>query len=316
MIQSAIGQLDNSFSPIQLANYAATIANRGKRMKLTMVKSINDYTLDNTLYQHAPEVAQIVEAPQSSFETVIEGMVQASRIGTARAWFADYPVDVASKTGTPQTKEFPNSTFICFAPAEDPVITVAVVIEKGWHGYTARRWPRPFSTNIYMGVPIPQGWRIRACFFLKFCVASCYFAAGYAILACKRGSFRICEPPWHQRRKGTLMNQIYAVTSGKGGCGKTSICALLGDALARRGKRVLLVETDAGLRALDIMLRVSDQAAFDLADVLFGRTTAEKAVVPSAFNPNLFVLSAPFDHRFIPEAGAFVFPHAHLGRPI
>ena len=42
----------------------------------------------------------------------------------------------ACKTGTPQTHEFPNSTFICFAPVEDPQIAIAVVIEKGWHGYT------------------------------------------------------------------------------------------------------------------------------------------------------------------------------------
>ncbi|MPN61532.1 hypothetical protein SDC9_209270 [bioreactor metagenome] len=65
-------------------------------------------------------------------------MVQASHDvrGTAYRYLGDYPFTVASKTGTPQTNEFPNSTFICFAPADDPQIAVAVVIEKGWHGYT------------------------------------------------------------------------------------------------------------------------------------------------------------------------------------
>ena len=43
---------------------------------------------------------------------------------------------VAAKTGTPETKEFPNSTYIAFAPAEEPKIALCVVIEKGWHGYT------------------------------------------------------------------------------------------------------------------------------------------------------------------------------------
>ena len=46
--------------------------------------------------------------------------------------------DVACKTGTPETtaEGLPNSTFICFAPADNPQIAIAVVIEKGWHGYT------------------------------------------------------------------------------------------------------------------------------------------------------------------------------------
>ena len=45
-------------------------------------------------------------------------------------------ISVGSKTGTPQTWNLPNSAFIAFAPAEDPEIAVAVLIEKGWHGFT------------------------------------------------------------------------------------------------------------------------------------------------------------------------------------
>lgn len=145
VVQSAIGQLYNNFTPLQLANYAATIGNRGKRMNVHIVQSIESYTFDSTVSVTEPTVAQQVQAPPEAFETVIEGMVRASRIGTASRNFADYPINIASKTGTPQTWEYPNSTFIAFAPAEDPQITVAVVIEKGWHGYTGA----PVAKDIF-----------------------------------------------------------------------------------------------------------------------------------------------------------------------
>jgi penicillin-binding protein 2 len=137
-LQTAIGQLDNGYTPLQLANYAATIARRGERMKLSLVKSISSYyDTNDIIYRHELTVADRLDVPQAVFETVIEGMKQASRPGgTSAMVFGNYPIDVASKTGTPQTKEFPNSTYIAFAPADDPQIAVAVVIEKGWHGYT------------------------------------------------------------------------------------------------------------------------------------------------------------------------------------
>lgn len=136
VLQSSIGQLHHAYTPLQLANYAATIGNRGTRMKLTLVDEIRDYSQQTVIQPFVPEVADYVDAPPEAFETVVRGMVAASRTGTARAQFANYPIDVASKTGTPESIDLPNSTFICFAPADDPVVAIAVVIEKGWHGYT------------------------------------------------------------------------------------------------------------------------------------------------------------------------------------
>ncbi|MEM1485069.1 penicillin-binding transpeptidase domain-containing protein [Oscillospiraceae bacterium PP1C4] len=136
-VQTAIGQLDTRLSPLQLANYAATLATNGKRMKVSILKSVKSYTFDETVYEHKPEVAETIDADMA-FNTVREGMVAASRIGTARGTFGEglYEMKVASKTGTPETAESPNSTFIAYAPADDPEIAVCVVIEKGWHGYT------------------------------------------------------------------------------------------------------------------------------------------------------------------------------------
>ena len=136
-VQSSIGQLYNQFTPLQLANYAATIGNRGTRMDVNIVRSVKTYTMDETVWENEPTVVQQVDATPQAFEVTIQGMEMATAPGgTSYAYWGDYPMPIASKTGTPETKAFPNSTYICFGPSEDPEITVAVVIEKGWHGYT------------------------------------------------------------------------------------------------------------------------------------------------------------------------------------
>ena len=112
------------------------IANRGTQNKVTILKEIKDDSMTQTLYEHETEVLQESPYDPSVFDPIIQGMVEASRVGTAAYYFGSYPVDVASKTGTPETADLPNSTFICFAPADDPQIAISVVIEQGWHGYT------------------------------------------------------------------------------------------------------------------------------------------------------------------------------------
>ena len=72
-----------------------------------------------------------------TYETVLSGMLQSSQDSSGFVW-NNFDIKVASKTGTPQTTtKTVNSTFICFAPADDPEIAIAVIIEKGWQGYTA-----------------------------------------------------------------------------------------------------------------------------------------------------------------------------------
>lgn len=92
-----------------------------------------------------------------------------------------------------------------------------------------------------------------------------------------------------------FMSKIIAVTSGKGGTGKSSICAGLGFALAKKGHRTLIVELDIGLRCLDIMCGMKDSIPYDLGDILDGNCDIYKAtaVVKSAANLNL--ICAPSD---------------------
>lgn len=151
-LQASIGQMGNAYTPLQLANYTATLARYGERLKLTIINSINTYNFEENIYTHTPEVAYKMEVAKEHFDTVIDGMVQASHIGTAAATFGNYPIKVASKTGTPQTDKLPNSTFIAFAPADDPQIAVAVVIEKGWHGYTGA----PVARDIFTAALLPE----------------------------------------------------------------------------------------------------------------------------------------------------------------
>ena len=145
VLQSAIGQMRNEFTPLQMANFAATLANRGQRMNLTLVREVRDYSQRNVISSSSPEIVDTVDASPEIMEAVIQGMVNASHIGTAARYFSNYPVRVASKTGTPQAWDGLNSTFIAFAPADNPEIAIAVVIEKGWHGFTGA----PVARDIF-----------------------------------------------------------------------------------------------------------------------------------------------------------------------
>lgn len=156
VIQAAIGQATNLFTPLQLANYAATIANKGVRYKVNLIKQVSNYDFTD-VEETTPTVAYDMrnQVPEEVFDTVIEGMRRASgqdgTYGTARAYLGDYPILIGSKTGTPQTEQFPNATFICFAPLYDPEIAIAVVIEDGWHGYNGAPVARAIFDQYFFG---------------------------------------------------------------------------------------------------------------------------------------------------------------------
>lgn len=90
-----------------------------------------------------------------------------------------------------------------------------------------------------------------------------------------------------------MLTRKVLIASGKGGVGKSCCTVFLGQALARNGFRVLLVELDAGLRGLDLMLGMEDRSPYDMGDVLMGRCSPYDAVSPSGFSPLLSLLSAP-----------------------
>ena len=90
------------------------------------------------------------------------------------------------------------------------------------------------------------------------------------------------------------MGELFAVLSGKGGTGKTSVCAGIATALAAEGKRVLCIDCDIGLRNLDISLGMSDSGALSFADVSEGSYSLEQAAVHPLY-PSLSFLTAPMN---------------------
>lgn len=90
------------------------------------------------------------------------------------------------------------------------------------------------------------------------------------------------------------MATVIAVTSGKGGTGKTSLVAAVSSCLAALGHLTLCIDMDVGLRNLDLSLGLSDRALMDFTDVVQGRCPLEKAVVEHPQIQGLFLLTAPF----------------------
>ena len=136
-LQASFGQGITGFSPVQLANYAATIADGGVLHSLTILRKVVDANTSELLFTHEPIVLSEFEE-KDFIEIIQEGMqlVTKSNVGTAHSVFGDYPINVAAKTGTVQseTQETNNGVFICYAPAEDPQIAISIVIEKGGSG--------------------------------------------------------------------------------------------------------------------------------------------------------------------------------------
>lgn len=151
-LSAAIGQSYNSFTPIQMAYYIATLANRGVKNELTIIKDvissdgvsisgeIVDSIVDAKIGKEEQEYGDL-NIDLDTLNAVFEGMrsVTGERGGTAYSTFASFPIEVAGKTGTATASSgSANAWFVGFAPYDDPEIAVVCVIEHGGHGgYTA-----------------------------------------------------------------------------------------------------------------------------------------------------------------------------------
>ena len=93
------------------------------------------------------------------------------------------------------------------------------------------------------------------------------------------------------------MGKVTVITSGKGGTGKSTVTAGLGAALVRRGNRVLVIDCDAGMRGIDLMLGVSGELVFDIADIIGGNCPPSSAIYPCKTVPELYILPAPQNVR-------------------
>ncbi len=97
------------------------------------------------------------------------------------------------------------------------------------------------------------------------------------------------------------MNNLFAVTSGKGGVGKSTVATCLAAAAEQLQKRTLLIDLDEGLRCLDLMLSLSETVVLDLSDVFSGHD-ANSAIYPVKDHPYIFLLPAPAFYGRIDES--------------
>ena len=136
-LQIAIGQL-NAFTPLQLANYTATLANGGTHYRASLISKIVSYDISTVYDESEPEVKNTVSVKDSTLAAVKEGMLSVTEDGTGRAALGNYPIKVGGKTGTAQVEgKADHSVFVAFAPFDNPEIAISVVLEHGSSGFSA-----------------------------------------------------------------------------------------------------------------------------------------------------------------------------------
>ena len=167
VLNAAIGQGDNNFTPMQIAKYISSIANGGTVVKPTIVKSIlnsdgsevskeefENYTNEKLGYSDTDDGITI---SQDSINVAKEGMRMAASEagGTAYNIFKNFTQEVAGKTGSAEAgkdkngNDLVNAWFVCFAPYEKPEVAVVVMIENGGHGNYAAEVARDVLTQYF-----------------------------------------------------------------------------------------------------------------------------------------------------------------------
>ena len=135
VLQAAIGQSDNRFTPIALCNYTATLANGGTLYSAHILKGISENGKKTTYIE--PKIINTLDILKKTMQTINEGMLSVTKSGTAKDVFSDFSVDVAGKTGTAQVGGRTNGLFIGYAPFDNPEIAFCVVVEGGASGNQA-----------------------------------------------------------------------------------------------------------------------------------------------------------------------------------
>ena len=137
-LPAAIGQGNSRFTPLQLANYVATLANGGTHYAAHLLKEVKSSDFSQVVERYEPTVLNQLDIDPENLSAVTEGMLRVTTEGSAKAYFADLGVQVAAKTGSAQVSSATesNALFVAFAPYEDPEIALAIVVEKGGSGST------------------------------------------------------------------------------------------------------------------------------------------------------------------------------------
>jgi penicillin-binding protein 2 len=138
IVSLSIGQGEILTTPLQLANLAATISNRGYYYTPHIIKAVNN--LKNTETRFTEK--HVIPISRANYETVVEGMYQVVQAGTAHTYKMD-SIAICGKTGTAQNPHGKDhSIFIAFAPKDNPKIAISVIVENAGFGAT---WAAPIA---------------------------------------------------------------------------------------------------------------------------------------------------------------------------
>lgn len=134
-ITAAIGQSYNLFTPLQLANYVATLVGGGDHYQAHLLKNVKAYDNSRLLYMYNDKPMNSVEISDSTLSAVTRGMHELTVSGSVAYAFENCVVSAGAKTGSAQVgTDIANGVFVAYAPYEKPEIAVAIVIEKGGSG--------------------------------------------------------------------------------------------------------------------------------------------------------------------------------------
>lgn len=134
-ITAAIGQSYNLFTPLQLANYVATLVGGGDHYQAHLLRNVKAYDNSRLLYMYDDEPMNTVEISDSTLSAVTRGMHELTVSGSVAYAFENCVVSAGAKTGSAQVgTDIANGVFVAYAPYEKPEIAVAIVIEKGGSG--------------------------------------------------------------------------------------------------------------------------------------------------------------------------------------
>ena len=133
----AIGQESSQFTPLQLANYIATLVNGGTRNAAHLLKEVKSNDFSQVVYRYEPQVLSTIDIQPKNLEAVNAGKQTATtENASVRPYFQNLPFQVGAKTGSAQVsaQTEAHAVFVCFAPYEDPEVAVAMVVEHGASG--------------------------------------------------------------------------------------------------------------------------------------------------------------------------------------
>ena len=152
-LQASIGQSLNSFTPLQMACYVSALANQGTRYKATLLSRVVSWDYQDLILESQPEIASQLDMDEKTIACINEGMKMtvSDYSGTANSYLSDYPIAVAAKTGTAQhgSGGSDNASFVCYAPADDPQIAIAVYVEHGAQGGNLANVVRPILDAFF-----------------------------------------------------------------------------------------------------------------------------------------------------------------------